>query len=356
MAKTIFDYANAEEIAIYYKNKTENAIPFLGQTLFPRKKRVGLDLGWFKGSRGLPIALKNAAFDAQAPLRDRPGFEKVETEMPFFRESMRIGEKDRQEILKLMNAGNTDMLMPFLNEIFDDVANLVAGGEVNCERMRMQLLANGTIEIIANGIPYEYDFQMDENHKETLTLDARWSQTSTADPVTDIREGQDTIENDTGTRPTRAICRRKVWNYLLKNENILKDMDAKGYVGNTNAVVNDGLLSRYLLEELGVTVAVYEKKFITELGGSSQAFFPDDTFTLIPGQGTLGNTWYGTTPEEADLVTGQNNAQVQIVDTGIAITTKKQVHPVNVETIVSGIMLPSFETIDDIYIIKVHSE
>lgn len=352
---TIFDYVNAKEIAVYIKNKVENTMPYLGLTLFPRDKRVGLDLSWFKGSRGLPVALKNAAFDAHAPLRDRIGFERVETEMPFFREGMRIGEKERQEILKLMNGNNVQMLLPFLNEIYDDVANLVAGAEVNAERMRMQLLASGTISIVANGVAYDYDYQMDPNHKETLTGDARWSQVDTADPIEDIRQAQDTIEEDTGTRPTRAICRRNVWHYLLKNKKILLDMEAKGYVGNTNAVVNDSLLKKYLLEELGLTVAVYEKKFRAEVGGETLAYFPEDTFTLIP-TGTLGKTWYGTTPEEADLMTGQSGAMVEIVETGVAITTIKNPHPVNVETIVSAIMLPSFETIDEVYILKVHSE
>lgn len=73
---------------------------------------------------------------------------------------------------------------------------------------------------------------------------------------------------------------------------------------------------------------------------------------MIP-EGNLGNTWYGTTPEEADLMSGGTAAEVQIVDTGVAITTIKEPHPVNVETIVSEIVLPSFETIDNIYIAKV---
>ena len=61
--------------------------------------------------------------------------------------------------------------------------------------------------------------------------------------------------------------------------------------------------------------------------------------------GPLGSTWYGTTPEESDLMTG-SDAQVSIVNTGTAITTYKEKHPVNVVTIVSSVMIPSFETID----------
>ena len=224
--------------------------------------------------------------------------------------------------------------------------------------MRMQLLSNFQIAIVANGVNYAYDYDPKSNltdHQNTLTSDDRWSQTATADPVSDITDAQDTIEDDTGTKPTRAICTKSTWKYLLNNDNILNDMDAKGYVGNTNANVNDNMLKRYLMEELDLTVAIYNKKYsLSVKNQSAQNFFPDDVFTLIPDQGTLGNTYYGTTPEESDLMSGQSDADVQIVDTGIAVTTKTISTPVNVESIVSGIMLPSFERIEEVYILNVN--
>ncbi|WP_240927574.1 hypothetical protein [Paenibacillus thiaminolyticus] len=53
-------------------------------------------------------------FDAKATLRDRIGISKVETEMPFFRESMRIGEKERQELLLLAESANDAYIMPMI--------------------------------------------------------------------------------------------------------------------------------------------------------------------------------------------------------------------------------------------------
>ncbi len=86
----IFDLVNAKEIATYWTQKVENRIPYLGETLFPAQKQLGLDISWFKGSQGLPVMLKPSTFDAKATLRDRIGISKIETEMPFFREAMRI--------------------------------------------------------------------------------------------------------------------------------------------------------------------------------------------------------------------------------------------------------------------------
>ena len=103
----------------------------------------------------------------------------------------------------------------------------------------------------------------------------------------------------------------------------------------------------------GPSVAVYNKKYQLALGGPSYLFFPDDVFTLIP-DGALGNTYYGTTPRKATCLRC-TDAQVSVVNTGVAVTTFKEKHPVNVVTVVSAIMLPSFETIDNIFVATVHS-
>jgi len=42
--ETIFDMVNAQEIATYWTEAVENRIPYLGATLFPAKKQLGLDL------------------------------------------------------------------------------------------------------------------------------------------------------------------------------------------------------------------------------------------------------------------------------------------------------------------------
>lgn len=107
--------------------------------MFPARKKAGLDLSWLKGSRGLPVSLMPSAFDAKATFRDRIGFEKLETEMPFFREGYKIKEKDRQEMLRVQES--TD---PYAAEViarvFDDTRDLVDGTNVVPERMIMQLL------------------------------------------------------------------------------------------------------------------------------------------------------------------------------------------------------------------------
>lgn len=344
---TIFDMINARAIASYVSNNPSNNIPYLGATLFPARKKLGLDLSWIKGSRGLPVSLRPSAFDAKATLRDRIGISKVETEMPFFREAMRIGEKDRQELLRLQESNNDQYVLPLVNQIFDDVASLVNGAQVIPERMIMQLLSTGKIKITDNRQDFDYDYQMPSNHMEKLTGSAVWIDPD-SEPIQDIQRWQQTVEQDTGTKPTRAICSLDVWNALLAHPSIRLDLNPQG---GQNIIMTDAMLRQYLQNKIGVSVAVYSKKYALQ-DGSSHLFYPEKHFTLIP-EGNLGNTWYGTTPEEADLMAGATAAEVSIVNTGVAITTIKEPHPVNVETIVSEIVLPSFETIDTIFIATV---
>jgi len=336
---TIYDLVNAQNIADYYTTNPSNRIAYLGSTLFPAKKQLGLDLGWIKGSEGLPVALTPSAFDAKATVRDRIGFTEIITDMPFFREAMRIGEKDRQELNRFMSSNLDNMAKTLVAKIYDDATTLVKGAAVQPERMIMQLLATGKIAINANGIPYNYDYKMKNDHKETLLSTAVWS-SKDATPIQDILRWLDTVESNTGTRPRNAIMTRKTWGYLLAHPSIRLDLNP---LGGQNIIMTDAMLRTYLLDKVGLSVAVYNKKYMAE-NGTQQSFFPDDVVTFIP-DGHLVSTYYGTTPEESDLMTGSSTADVRIVDTGVAITTIKQPHPVNIETIVSEIVLQSFEKI-----------
>ena len=73
--------------------------------------------------------------------------------------------------------------------------------------------------------------------------------------------------------------------------------------------------------------------------------------TLIP-DGALGNTWYGMTPEERTLI-GRPEADVAIVDGGVAVSVTVSEDPVQTKTTVSEIVLPSFERLMETYTLKV---
>lgn len=341
---TIFDLIIAPELATYWQTMNQDREPYLGETLFPNQKKLGLDLSWLKGSKGLPVVLKLSAFDVQAVPRTRLGFEKISAEMPFFKESMYVDEKLRQELNKVLESGNQAYIDAIVNRIFDDTTTLVEAASAARERMRMMLLTTGTIVMASNGQEYTYDYGLDETQKPEVSTS--WSNAA-ADIIGNIRGWQDMIEDSTGVRPTRALCSRKTWGYFLKNNDI-----RDGIFGNdAKAPVNDSQVRTYLSSQLDLELVVYSKRYKDE-AGDSQKYVPDDTFILFP-TGDLGNTWFGTTPEESDLMSSSAVDNVAIVDTGVAITTMRKADPVNVETKVTQICLPSFEAADQVVIADV---
>lgn len=222
--------------------------------------------------------------------------------------------------------------------------DLLEGAAAQRERMRMMALTTGMIVMEGNGQVYEYDYQMPENHKTTVTKS--WSD-PTATIMEDIRKGIQQIVDDTGVKPERAICSSKVFGYFRINNEIKASImvltDGAGFI-------SDAKIKQYIADELSLQIVVNDKRYKDETG-TAQRYVADDVFVMFPS-GQLGNTWFGTTPEESDLMTG-SVANVTITDTGVAVTTIQKADPVTVETKVTMICLPDFPTADQVYILDV---
>ena len=342
-------------IAANWTEAASNSIPYLGSGLFPARKKAGLDLSWIKGSKGLPISLMPSAFDAKATFRDRIGIQKLETEMPFFREGFKIKERDRQELLRVQESSD-----PYAEEViarvYDDANELIAAANVVPERMIMQLLfavgGDAGITIKANGVDYTYDYDPDNAWKTSnyfaLTGNDLWTVTSGADPFAQIETVQNSVRAATGTELATLVMNGTTFN-LLKNLDALKDRFLTT-TGKTVAYITKGDVVNVIGDTLGMSIAVYDKMYRDE-NKTAHKFVPDGYVALIPS-GALGSTWYGTTPEEADL-RGAPGAEVALVNTGVALTRIVDTHPVNVNTFASEIVLPSFERMDECALMKV---
>lgn len=342
---TIFDLIKSTELAAYWETLAQDRDPYIGEELFPSMQKLGLDIKWIKGSMGVPVVLKTSAFDAQAIPRPRIGFDKLTAQMPFFKESTFVDEEQRQELNLVLETGNQAYIDSVLNRVFADEVNLLDAAAASRERMRMMALTTGAISMASNGQSFNYDYGVPNTHKSTVATS--WSTAATSTPIDDIRTAMDTVQDDTGVRPTRAMCNRKTWGYLLKNEQIKKSVFV---MTNGVGALNDARLKQYIMDELDLEVVVNDKRYKDETG-TAQKYVADDVFVMFPA-GTLGTTWFGTTPEQSDLMSG-SAANVSVVDTGVAITTMEKTDPVNVETKVTQICLPSFEAADQIYILDV---
>lgn len=338
---TIYDLVTAQNIAAYWTEKNQNRQPYLGDQLFPKKREIGTELTWIKGASNQPVALRTSEYDAKAIRRDRQGLESYKTEMPFFKESVYIDEKLRQQLNNVIKSNNEDIVNAITSKIFDDEANLISASDVTLERMRMELLTTGTITLSSNGGSYNYDYGLANDQKYNAST--AWSDPK-ADIIGDIQKIVDAYKAK-GVTLTRAVCNSTVAKYFRTNEAIKNAI----YV-MANGTVNVGTANAiaYLTQETGIRFAVYDNVYVDE-DGKTVKYVADDTVVFLP-DGDLGNTHMGTTPEESDLQ-NSNVANVSIVDDGVAVTTSRMSDPVNVETKVSMVALPSFEEADKIAIL-----
>ena len=347
---------NADAIALNYTNAASNAIPYFGAGLFPAQKKAGLDLKWIKGHNGLPVSLAPSAFDAKSKFRDRVGISINETQMAFFRESMLVKEADEQEIMRVQDA-NDPYATQVLNNIFNDTQTLIDGANVVPERMIMQLLAplNGSmgIAIKANGVDYTYNYDPDgswkkEHYKKITTAANKWSAADTCDPVKDIEDALDAQEQATGNRPAVLLMSKPTFNLIKNSKKVQSGVLAQNTTANVNYTT--ARVKAYIEEELNISIVIYNKQYKDE-SGTAKKFYPDNIIMMLPS-GTLGNTWYGTTPEERTLAT-KADASVSIVNTGVAVAVTITDDPVNTKTTASEIVLPSFERANECYALEV---
>ena len=340
---TIYDLVTSSDVVAYWTQKNENQQPLLGETLFPNRRQLGTKLEWVKGANNQPVSLRLSSYDAKAIRRDRKGIEKYDTEMPFFKESMYIDEQMRQNLNNMIASNNEQVINQILINIYNDEISLIDASEIALERMRMEALTTGTITLSSNGQSYTYDYSVPAGHKKTVTT--AWS-TASADIIGDINDYVEAMKAE-GVNITRAICNSSVAK-SFKTNTALKNaiyVFAGGTVNVTTARAID-----YIYAETGVMFYVYDNVYVNE-AGTAVKYVPDDTVVLLP-DGDLGYTNLGTTPEESDLMNNLN-ADVSIAGDGIAVTTSQIVDPVNVETKVSMVALPSFEMADKIVIVDV---
>lgn len=350
------DVFTAKAIATNWTEAASNKQDYLGAGFFPAKKKAGLDLKWFKGHKGLPVSLMPSNFDAKSTFRDRVGIAVSETEMPFFRESMLVKEKDEQEIMRVKDA-NDPYAASILDSIFDDARTLIDGANVVPERMRMQLLApiggNMGIEIAANGVNYAYNYDPEgtwkqEHYMKIASAEDKWNAPETCDPLADIEAAMDAQEAAAGNRPEVLLMSKATFKMLKESKRVQSGVLAQNV--SANVFYTDKLVQNFVEEALNVRIVIYTKKFRKE-DGTTAAFYPDNIIMMLPN-GALGDTWYGTTPEERTLA-GSGEAKVSIVNTGVAVAVTITSDPVNTKTTASEIVLPSFQRMDECYALEV---
>lgn len=339
--------------------EASNKTPYLGLNWFPEKKKSGLDLKWIKTHKGLPVSLKPSNFDALPTIRARGGLKAEKTQMAFFREQMIVTEEDAQEIDRIKDE-NDPYLHGALQSIYDDTNTLVHGAEVVPERMRMSLLAtvdgHPVIGIESDGVKYEYDYDPNgeyaAGHYAKLLDTAKWSDIENSKPLTDMNNARKALQKK-GKIAKYALMNSNTFQYLLDNAQVRNSILAQNLTATID--VDDETVIAVVKKKTKLTIVIYDKMFAEVQDDGTEKedyFYPDNKVTLLPEE-PLGNTWFGTTPEERTA--GQvKDVDVSMYGIGIAVATKTEYGPPAITSVTaSEITLPSYEGMDSTFVIEV---
>lgn len=341
----IFDMVTPEATVAYWTEFQTGEPPFLGEELVGTIRQKSTTLKSIKGATHSPVQLKQSAYDAKAVPRGRIGFETVQFEMPFFKESMYVDEMLQRELNEVLATGNQAYIDSVMTRIMNDNMTLLKSARLTREIMLWMALTTGVISMTSNGQNYTADYGVPSEHK--FEVAKSWSD-PTADIINDIINYQDIIESGSGgVRPTRLIVTRPSFNKITKNQNIKKTVFSAGSV---DAYLSAAKTKEFLMAELGVDLVVYERGYRTSAGTYTK-FIPDDMAILLPPM-LLGDIVFAETPEESNL-NARTQMNVAITDTAVAVTTMTVADPVTVETKVSQVCMPSLPQIDKVGMIDI---
>ena len=341
----IFDIVTAGNLKAIYESQENRASTVL-EAFFPIRRVRGLKFSFVKGLRNKPVALVSANYDTNVLYRDKIGVEKLSGNLPYFKEADKIDEELRQTL----NSTKEEFLDVDIERILDNFNNLIESADVTAERLRAQLISTGTITISENGVDkqYDYGFSTSKQYKE---LETKWS-ASTADPLADIDKALADYYTLTGEEARYMIMDVTLLRKIRNNEKVLSWFAG---LSTPNLYPTNELAKQYLESQFNVTIVLMDKSYLVarDFNGTPVKYYPEDRFTLTSTI-DLGKTLCGTTPEEADLLSGSSLAESAVVtDKGVAITTWKLVDPVNVNVKVSESCIASCPNIDKLYIVKV---
>lgn len=345
------DYINSKNIALYINELPQQST--VDKTLFPDKKVTGTKLEMAKGAKKKSVALRMSTFDAATKMRALSADLTVKsTEIPFFKEGMGIDETTRRDLQNAIGANNENFVNALLGQVFENYADLVGGANIIAKKMRASVIQNGLLNFTSKDGDIVVDYGVPANHRVTLTADDKWTNAA-ADIVGDIRAWQKAITDDQYAKPTIILMTEKTFDSTFLINTVITN-HIKNSNLNTSLILSQANYIQFAKEVLGLTVIFLEDTtYIPAEGASAIPYYADGKITLMSGS-TLGNTVYGTTPEEFDKQSGSSKLDTYIVGTGTAVTTMVKEDPVTVDTKVSVMPIVSFDRADEVFFATVY--
>lgn len=188
---------------------------FLLDTYFKGSKQFEseyVDMDIIKGKRRMAPFVHPTM---EGKLVERIGFETMTYRAPYIKPKMASSAADLLQRSAGSNIYGSESLATRAARLMgDDLAELQRQITFREEWMAAQALDAGGYTATGDGISLAVDFGMAADHKITLTGNALWSATSTANPVDDLVDWCEKIAKESGLMPDKVIMGASAWKYF----------------------------------------------------------------------------------------------------------------------------------------------
>lgn len=336
--KTVLDYVKERQYQTYN----------VGETLFPEVKHPTLEFEYLVGANELPVVAKVHGFDTEAEIGSVEAAKQA-IEAAYVKKKYQIKEKDLIALKYPRTAQEQQYLMQRVFNLIDKGVNDV---RARAELMRMQALSLGvlTLQLYTPGdaTNVTVDYQVPSNHKEVLSGTNVWGGAD-ANILGDIERWANALD----ITASRALTSKAVAGLIMRDPKIIAYL----YGTNSGRVANLADLNAFMVQQGLPQISVYEssqntKYRVQNADGTytTNSYFPDDRFVMF-GDGPLGETLYGPTPEESRMVL--DGADVSTVGKVISMVYEEGKDPISTWAKAAATIIPSFPEANNVFQAKV---
>lgn len=335
---TIAEMFSQPELLNYLKNRQYPAL--VGEQLFPEVKRNGLEFEMILGASKRPVIASVHAFDTEMDFGSRSA-EKQALELAFIKRGMQLKEKDIIALKKPRDAAEARYLK---EQVYNDLDVLVAGVRARIEGFRMEALTTGKITpktAKESKVGFSVDYGISDTQKEALSGTAVWTNEN-SDPIADMERWADSLP----VRPTRALTSRNIRAALLRHPKMNRYL----FGTNTGQLATMTQINAFLAQHDLPQIAVYDGDYDVENvdGTFTRNFYiPRNSFTMF-ADGPLGETIYGPTPEEVELM-DDPTVDLSMVGKIVAMSWTERRDPVGTYFKAAATALPSFPAANEVF-------
>ena len=254
---------------------------FIGQEFLPMQAVPGMETMWdiiMMDAKMAPFV----AIDGESELADKADVQRCFSELADIRIKEALNETD---LLSLRMPGEPDVVTGLLatqrstseQKIRQTMDRMAARVWARVEWARWQALSTGAVAYTSKKVNFSVDYSVPSNQKVSLVGTTQWSDTTNADPISDINDWVELILASSGRVATRMVVGMNVPGYLVNNAKIRDLLKSQGVI---TSLINTKTVLSALGSILGLTITRYATKYQNDAGVSTY-FLDADTVVMM---------------------------------------------------------------------------